>query len=90
MMPPKALTIEEQGELIFDIIKIEEHSIQGVDLFTRRFDTKEIKLAAHIDPTPYLMESPISFRGHDVFVRKQRVNVTRVTFKNVPFIVPDE
>ena len=91
MVPPKQLTVEDMGELIFDIIKVDPAVCLGVDLFTGRYDTKEIKLKPHIDPTPYLtLESNIPFKGHEVSVRKQRCNVTRVTFKNVPFIVPDE
>ena len=91
MVPPKPLQVEDLGELIFDVIKLEPQSCLGVDLFTGRYDTKEIKLKPNVDPTPYLtLESPITFKSHDVIVRKQRCNITRVTFKNVPFVVPDE
>ena len=51
---PKQLSIEDQGEFIFDVLKIEDKSIKGVNLFTNKKDTKEINLEAHIDPTPSL------------------------------------
>lgn len=88
---PKALTVEDQGELIFDVMKVDPSSCLGVNLFTGRNDTKEIKLKPNVDPTPYLTtESLITFKSHYVTVRKQLSNVTRVTFKNVPFNIPDE
>ena len=91
MVPPKPLTVKDLGELIFDTIKLDPASCLGVNLFTGRYDTKEIKLKSNFDPNPFLTQgSPIVFKGHYVTVRKQRCNVTRVTFKNVPFNVPDE
>ena len=51
---------------------------------------QEIKLKSKVDPAPYLHSVPFTFKGHNVTVKKQTAGVTRVTFKNVPFNMPDE
>ena len=44
-----------------------------------------------MDPTPYLTSNqPHIYKGHEVTVRKQINTITRVSFKNVPFNIPDE
>ena len=48
MVPPKPLTVEDIGQLIFDIIKIDPATCEGVNLFTGRYDTKEIKLKPNV------------------------------------------
>ena len=53
-------------------------------------DTKQIKLKPGISTDTYLTEFPIMFKDHEVSVKKQLNNVTRVTLKNVPLNVPDE
>ena len=58
---------------------------------TGRYNTREVKLKPNVDPGPFLtLDSPITYKNHDVTVRKQLSNVTRVSFKNVPFNIPDE
>ena len=47
-------------------------------------------LAKSVDPTPYLTTVPKIFKGHDISIKKQVNNLTRVTFKNIPFNIPDE
>ena len=37
---PKQLSIEDQGEFIFDVLKIDDKSVKGVNLFTNKYDTK--------------------------------------------------
>jgi hypothetical protein len=60
-------------------------------LRTSRFDTKEVKLKPEIDATQYLTgNTPIIFKDHEVEVSRQSANVTTVTFRNVPFNIPDE
>ena len=76
--------------MIFDILKINPDDCQGVALVTSRYDTKEIKLKQEVDPTIYLTSAQIQFKDHDVTVSKQTTNITKVTFKNVPFNIPDE
>ena len=60
------------------------------DYNSGRQDTKQIKMKPGVDLSPYVKETPISFKDHMVSVRKQLCNITRVTFKNVPLNVPDE
>ena len=90
-VPVKSLTMEAISELLFDVIKLDPSHCLGVALKTSRYDTKEVKLRPEIDATPYLTySSPIIFKDHEVEVKKQSANVTTVTFKNVPFNIPDE
>ena len=51
---------------------------------------KEVKFKPSVDTTPYLRDQPIIFKDHSITVKKQRQNIIRVTFKNVPLNVPDE
>ena len=86
----KSLSIEQVGELMFDVIKFKTGDCAGVAMFTSRYDTKEVKLKPGVDPKPYLTTAPIKFCDHDVEVRLQSAKVTRVIFRNVPFNIPDE
>ena len=86
----KALTAEDVSILIFDIIKLNADDSFGIALHTSRYNTKEIKLKPGVDPTPYLTDTPILFKNHEVTVIQQTTKVVKVTFKNVPFNVPDE
>ena len=84
------LSIEDVIVLIFEILKINPDDCHGVALVTSKYDTKEIKLKPEVDPSIYLTSAPIQFKDHEVTVSKQTTNVTKVTFKNVPFNIPDE
>ena len=90
LVKSKTLTEADLSEFFFDIIKLKMEDCEGIALRTYRYDTKEIKLKRGTDPTPYLTTSPISFKGHEITIKKQMNNLTRVTFKNVPFNIPDE
>ena len=88
----KAPTLNEVdlSEFFFDVIKLKMEDCLGIALRTHRYDTKEIKLKKGVDPTPYLRATPVLFKGHEITIRKQMNNLTRVTMKNVPFNIPDE
>ena len=86
----KNLTMEDIGEFIFDILKVKIDECAGLSLSTSRYDTKEINLKPGIDPTTYLTKEPIIFKGHSITVTQQRIDTTKVTFKNVPWDIPDE
>ena len=86
----KSLFIEDVGELLFDIVKLQIDDCAGLSLSTSRYDTKEISLKPGIDPTPYLTQEPIIFKGHEVTITKQRLDTTKVTFGNVPWDIPNE
>jgi hypothetical protein len=86
----KNLFMEDVGELIFDIMKVNVDDCAGLSLTTSRYDTKEINLKPGIDPTPYLTKEPFVFKGHTITVTQQRTDTTKVTFKNVPWNIPDE
>ena len=86
----KSLFMEDVGELLFEVIKLKVEDCAGLSLSTSRYDTKEINLKPGIDPTPYLRTSPITFKGHLVTITQQRTDTIKVTFKNVPWDIPDE
>ena len=89
-MKAKTLNEDDLSEFIFDILKLKMEDSNGVSLRTHRYDTKEIRLRKGVDPTPYLTSTPLAFKGHLISVQKQMNNLTRVTFRNVPFNIPDE
>ena len=88
----KAPTLNESdlSEFFFDVLNLKVEDCLGIALRTHRYDTKEIKLKQGVDPTPYLSGGSILFKGHEISVKKQMNNLTKVTFKNVPFNIPDE
>ena len=49
--PPKQVPIEDQGEFLFEVLKLEHKNIKGVNLFTNK---KEINLEPHFDPSSLL------------------------------------
>jgi hypothetical protein len=50
-----------------------------------------VKLKPGVDASQYLTkDTPIIFKNHEIVVISQTANVTRVTFRNVPFNIPDE
>ena len=87
---PPDLKAEDIGELLFDILKVNPTDCLAYDYNTGRYDTKQIKLKPGIPVTNILAKSPLDFKGHKVIVTQQRLNITRITFKNVPLNVPDE
>ena len=87
---PANLTLEQVGELIFDVIGVNPSDCAGVALTTHRYDTKEVKLKPKVDASKYLTTEPLVFKDHEVKVRKQTTASTRIVFKNIPFNIPDE
>ena len=86
---PRGLTFDDLGELIFDVIKINPDDCISFDYNTGRFDTKHIQLKPNVQADQFVNTSPINFKGYEVTLKKQLVNVTRVTLKNVPLNVPN-
>ena len=91
MKQAKALTTDDVSVLIFEMIGLKPADCLGVALSTNRYDTKEVKLKPGVDASQYLTkDTPIIFKNHEIVVISQTANVTRVTFRNVPFNIPDE
>ena len=84
------MSAEDIGELLFDILKLNPSHCLAYDYNTGRNDTKQVKLKPGIPVTDILAQSPLVFKDFNVVVSQQRLNITRVTFKNVPLNVPDE
>ena len=87
---PKNLTFDDLGIFIFDILKVNPSDCLGFDYTTGRYDSREIKFKPGIDIDPYTTITPHIFMDHEITVKKQLRNVTKVVFKNVPLNVPDE
>ena len=82
---PNGLNYDDIGELLFDVLKINPE-----DCISFNFNTgREVKCKTNIDTLSYMTLEHITFKEHLVTVHKQRQNIVRVTFKNVPLNVPD-
>ena len=77
------------SEFLFDVLELKMDDCSGIALRTHRYDTKEINFKKGVDPSAYLI-APVMFKGHEITIKKQMNNLTRVTMKNVPFNIPDE
>ena len=89
MTKSKALTFDDLGELIFDVLNVDYNECAGFNYTTGRYDTREIKFKPGVDLSPYVKTS-FEFKGHEVSTKKQVNNVTKISFRNVPFNIPDE
>jgi hypothetical protein len=87
---PKSLTYEDIGELLFDVLEINPDDCISFNFNTGRYDQREIKFKPSINTSKFLRVEPITFKEHTITVKKQRQNIIRVSFKNVPLNVPDE
>ena len=86
----KSLNFDDIGEFLFDILCIDPESCISFNFSTGRYDQREIKFKSDVDISPYVRVTPVIFKDHSITVKKQRQNITRVTFKNVPLNVPGE
>ena len=86
---PANLTYDQLGELLFDILKIDSNQCIRFNFSTSRYDTREVVFKPGVDLLPYTKVLS-DFYGHTVTTKKQSSNVVRVSFRNVPSIVPDE
>ena len=84
----KNLTFDEIGAFLFDILKISPSDCLRFNYTTGRYDTREIMFKPGVDLSAYI--GSYIFLDHEIVTRKQRSNVTKITFKNVPLNIPDE
>ena len=84
----KNLTYDEIGIFLFDILKISPADCMRFNYSTGRYDTHEIMFKPGFDISPFL--GSFVYLDHDISTRRQRRNVTKITFKNVPLNIPDE
>ena len=75
---------------MFDILEIDPKDCVSFNFSSGRYDQREVKFKPDVDTSPYMRLTPVQFKNHSITVRKQRQNIVRVTFKNVPLNVPDE
>ena len=84
----KNLTFDEIGSFLFDILKISPEHCVRFNFTTGRYDTREVMFKPEVDLTPYL--GSFVYLDHEICTRRQRSNITKITFKNVPLNIPDE
>ena len=76
------------GTILFDIVKIKPSDCLRFNYTSGRYDTREIMFKPDIDLTPLL--GSYQGLGHEITCRRQRSNISKITFKNVPLNIPDE
>ena len=81
---PPSLNMEDVGELLFDIVKLDVNDCIGLSLSTQRYDTKAIKLKSNVDPAKYTTQTPLEFKGHLIVITKEVMGSIKVTFRDVP------
>ena len=59
---PASLNMEDIGEFIFDVVKLDINDCSGISLSTQRYDTKEINLKPNVDPRSISHRPPLSSR----------------------------
>ena len=84
----KNLTFDEIGSFLFDILKISPTDCLRFNYTTGRYDTKEVMFKPEVDISAFL--GTYEYLEHEITTRRQRNNVTKVTFKNLPLNIPDE
>ena len=85
-----SLTLEDMGDFVFDVLKLQMEDCSGLYLSTQRYDTKLIHLKPGTDPNKYITNEPMEFKGHMISITQQTMGTTKVTFRNVPVSIPDE
>ena len=85
----KPLSHDDLAELLFDVLHIDYNQCLGFNYSTGRYSVREVKFKPGIDISTFVKNS-LDFKGHEVSTKKQVNNRTKVTFRNVPFNIPDE
>ena len=85
----KSLSHDDLAELLFDELLINCNECIGFNYSTGRYSVREVKFKPDVDISLYIKNGLI-FKGHEVNTKKQINNLTKVTFRNVPFNIPDE
>ena len=85
----KSLSHDDLAELIFDVLNIDYTSCLGFNYTTGRYSVREVKFKSGVDISSFI-KSGFEFKGHEVSTKKQINNLTKVTFRNDPFNVPDK
>ena len=86
---PLSLENTQLGYFIFEVLKVQQEDILGLDLNTGRYDYRELILKHNADTSSYIDKVHI-FKEHRIEVISRNRKKTRVTFKFVPHYVPDE
>ena len=82
------LTHDQWANLIFGNFKLQVSDIEGIDFHAGGINTVELKFNEKFD-TSSLINTSADFEGKSFTFSKQDMGSTKVTFKNVPFAVPD-
>ena len=86
---PQSLDQAALGYFIFEVLCVKQEDILGLDLFTGRYNTHELILNAKADVSSFINQT-FNYREHNIEVQSCNRRKTKVTFKFVPYYVPDE
>ena len=73
---------------LFDELQIKPEDCLRFNYTLGRYDSREVMFKPGVNLSPFI--GSFEFKGHEITTRKQRNNVTKVTFKNVPLNIPNE
>ena len=82
------LTHDQWATLIFGTFNLQVKDVEGIDFHAGGINAVELKFNEKFDTSP-LINSSADFDGRSFTLSKQEMGSTKVTFKNVPFSVPD-
>ena len=80
MTKAKALTNDDLGELIFDLLNVDYKQCAAFNYTTGRYKYREVKFKPGVDLSPYI-KSGLVFKEHKVYTKKQMNHMTKVSFK---------
>ena len=83
------LSHDQWSKLIFGTFKLPLTEVEGIDFHAGGINAVELKFKEKFD-TSHLINSTANYEGRSFTLSKQEMGSTKVTFKNVPFSVPDE
>ena len=87
---PRNLKHDDIATFIYDVLKVNHNDIIALDFTSGRYDSREIQLKPHVDPTKFTNVEPYVFMEHQISVTAKNNKSTKITFRNVPLTVPDE
>ena len=84
----KNLSFDEIGAFLFEVLKIKPSDCLRFNYTSGRYDTREVMFKPGIDLEPFT--GSFQYLEHEIICKKQRSNISKITFKNVPLNIPDE
>ena len=89
---PINLTDSQIGELLIDVLGLNDKDCLEIDMKTGRYDTRQLLVPANTNQSKILTTGtrpPHVYRDHEVFASLLNNQHTKVTFQGVPIGTPD-